>query len=135
MTVAIQPLVQAWDTLQTLVPVFTVRNEQQYDRASSVLHWLLDIVNDDETHPLYDLMDTLGTLVHSYEQSYYPMPNVVGIDVLKFLMDEHDLTPSDLPEIGSQVVVSDLLAGKCQLNVENIQSLSKRFGLSPATFI
>ncbi len=135
MTIAIQPLIRAWNALQTLVPVFTIRDEQQYDKASSTLHWLLDVVNDDETHPLYDLMDILGTLIHAYEESHYPMPDATGIDALKFLMDEHGLAPSDLPEIGDKVVVSDLLAGKRQLSVENIQSLSKRFGLSPATFI
>ncbi len=63
------------------------------------------------------------------------MPDATGIDVLKFLMDEHGLAPSDLPEIGDKAVVSDLIAGKRQLDVENIKSLSKRFGLSPATFI
>ena len=135
MTVAIQPLIRAWNALQTLVPVFTIRDEQQYDKASSTLHWLLDVVKDDETHPLYDLVDILGTLIHAYEESHYPMPDATGIDVLKFLMDEHGLAPSDLPEIGDKAVVSDLIAGKRQLDVENIKSLSKRFGLSPATFI
>ncbi len=135
MTVAIQPLIRAWNALQTLVPVFTIRDEQQYDKAVSTLHWLLDVVKDDETHPLYDLVDTLGTLIHAYEENHYPMPDATGIDVLKFLMDEHGLAPSDLPEIGDKAVVSDLLAGKRQLDVENIKSLSKRFGLSPATFI
>ncbi len=135
MTVAIQPLIRAWNALQTLVPVFTIRDEQQYDKASSTLHWLLDVVNDDETHPLCDLVDILGTLIHAYEENHYPMPDATGIDVLKFLMDEHGLAPSDLPEIGDKAVVSDLIAGKRQLDVENIKSLSKRFGLSPATFI
>jgi len=59
MTIATQPLAQAWSTLQSLVPVFPIRNEKQYERALDILNALLDKVNDDETHPLYDFLDTL----------------------------------------------------------------------------
>jgi len=62
-----------------------------------------------------------------YEESHYPMPDVAGIDVLKFLMDEHGLTLSDLPEIGSRVVISDLLAGKRQLDVEKYSKFIQAF--------
>jgi HTH-type transcriptional regulator/antitoxin HigA len=135
MTIATQPLTQAWGTLQTLIPVFPIRNERQYERALNTLSDLLDIVNDDESHPLYNLLDTLGVLVHAYEEGHYPAPQVSGIDVLRFLMNEHNLTPSDLPELGDASVVSELLAGERPLSVEHIRALSQRFGLSPATFI
>jgi HTH-type transcriptional regulator/antitoxin HigA len=81
------------------------------------------------------LLDILGMLIHNYEEMHYPVSPVTGIDVLKFIMEEHRLTPSDLPEIGDEKVVSELLAGKGELNVENIRALSKRFGISAATFI
>ena len=55
--------------------------------------------------------------------------------VLKFLMREHGLRQSDLPEIGSQGVVSEVLAGKRDLNARQIKRLAKRFGVSPAVFI
>ena len=135
MTMAIQPLIQAWDALQAIIPVFPIRNERQCERALNTLNRLLDIVNDDEAHPLYDLLDTLGVLVYAYEESHYPAPQVSGFGVLKFLMDEHSLTPADLPEIGDASVVSELLAGERLLSVEHIRALSQRFGLSPATFI
>ena len=50
-------------------------------------------------------------------------------------MDEHGLTQSDLPEIGSQGVVSEVLNRKCELNVRQIRALATRFGVSPAAFI
>ena len=49
-------------------------------------------------------------------------------------MEEHSLSQSDLPEIGSQGVVSEILNGKRKLNVRQIQGLAKRFQVSPATF-
>ncbi len=62
------------------------------------------------------------------------MMGITDIDVLKFLLEKHQLTPSDMPEIGNQDVLSELLAGKRELSVDHIRALSKRFGLSPATF-
>jgi len=84
---------------------------------------------------LYDLLDTLGVLIHAYEERHYPTPELTGIDVLKFLMDEHNLKTSDLAELGDARTVSELLTGERSLSVEHIRILSQRFGLAPATFI
>ena len=62
------------------------------------------------------------------------MPDCSGIDVLSYLMEEHSLSQSDLPEVGSQGVVSEILNGKRKLNVRQIEALAKRFKVSPATF-
>jgi antitoxin component HigA of HigAB toxin-antitoxin module len=56
------------------------------------------------------------------------------IDALIYLMEEHSLSQSDLPEIGSQGVVSEILNGKRKLNVRQIQLLAERFQVSTATF-
>jgi HTH-type transcriptional regulator/antitoxin HigA len=50
-------------------------------------------------------------------------------------MSEHDLRQTDLPEIGSQGVVSEVLTGKRELNTRQIKRLAKRFNVSPAVFI
>jgi HTH-type transcriptional regulator / antitoxin HigA len=50
-------------------------------------------------------------------------------------MEGHGLTQSDLPEIGSQGVVSEILRGKRELNVRQIRALAKRFHVSPGVFI
>jgi HTH-type transcriptional regulator/antitoxin HigA len=49
--------------------------------------------------------------------------------VLASLMDEHGLRQSDLPEIGSQGVVSEVLAGKRQLNLRQVRALAARFSV------
>ena len=50
-------------------------------------------------------------------------------------MKEHDLTQGNLPEVGSQGVVSEVLNGKRRLNVRQILALSHRFGVAPAVFL
>ena len=44
-------------------PVFTIRNEHEYELAVKRLNALLDEIGADETHPLYSLLDTLGTVI------------------------------------------------------------------------
>ena len=132
MTVIPHELQQHWTALRSLL---SIRNEHEYDCAVERLNHLLDEVGTDEQHPLYTLLDTLGTLLHAYEEQHHPMPECSGIDVLRFLMDEHGLSQSDLPEVGSQGVVSDILRGKRELNVRQIRALAKRFQVSPAVFI
>ena len=116
-------------------PLLSIRSEEDYDLAVERLNNLLDEVGTDESHPLYTLLDTLGTLIHAYEEQHYPMPECSGVDVLRFLMDEHGLTQSDLSEVGSQGVLSDILRGKRVLNVRQIRALAKRFQVSPAVFV
>ena len=125
-------LQQHWTAIS---PLLSLRNEQEYDGAVERLNRLLDEVGTDEQHPLYTLLDTLGTLIHAYEEENHPIPACSGVDVLRFLMEEHDLTQSDLPEIGSQGVVSEILQGKRELNVRQIRALAKRFHVSPGVFI
>ena len=75
------------------------------------------------------------TLVHAYEEQHHPMPGSTGAETLQFLMAEHQLTQSDLPEIGSQGVVSEILHGRRELNVRQVRALAKRFHVSPAVFV
>lgn len=56
-------------------------------------------------------------------------------EVLKSVMREHELRQSDLREIGTQGVVSEVLAGKRELNTRQIRKLAKRFEVSPAVFV
>jgi HTH-type transcriptional regulator/antitoxin HigA len=117
----------------SIYPLLSIRNEQEYDLAIERLDSLLDEIGTNEQHPLYGLLDTLGTLIYVYEE-YHPMPETSGIDTLQYFMEEHHLSPSDLPEIGPQDVVSKVLDGKLDLNVRQICALAKRFGVSPTVF-
>jgi HTH-type transcriptional regulator/antitoxin HigA len=119
------------DEIQThwvvIQPILSIRNEEEYEAAIERINALLDEVGTDETHPLYELLDTLGTMIRVYEEEHFPFPDVTGTDALRYLMEEHHLKQADLPEIGSQGVVSEILNGKRELNVRQIH-------VSPAVF-
>jgi len=132
MTLATNELQIHW---QNIAPLLTVRNEREYNAAVKRLNELLDEIGEDEKHPLYSLLDTLSTLIEAYEEEYYPIPESSGADVLRYLMEEHGLNQSSLPEIGSQGVVSEILNGKRELNVRQIRKLAERFKVSTAAFV
>ena len=109
MSVITPQLQRSWTQVSTLLKI---QNEQEYDEAVARLHSLIDEVGTDECHPLYSLLDTLGTVVHAWEEQHHSIPDLEGADPLRFLMEEHELTQSDLPEVGSQGVVSEILGGR-----------------------
>lgn len=55
--------------------------------------------------------------------------------MLRYLMKEHGLRQGDLPEVASQSVISEVLAGKRQLNVRHIRALSDSFGVPVDAFL
>ena len=55
--------------------MLTIRTERDYDRAIQQLNELLDEIGANERHPLYGLLDALGTLIHAYEGRHQPLPD------------------------------------------------------------
>ncbi|MBI5527940.1 MAG: transcriptional regulator [Deltaproteobacteria bacterium] len=121
--------------LRTAVPLGVLRTRKEYDHAVAVLDAILDEIGEDEKHPLAELAEAISIFVEKYEDEHADFPAANPPAVLKFLMREHGLRQSDLPEVGTQGVVSEVLAGKRELNTWQIRRLAKRFGVSPAVFI
>ena len=133
MNIQLKEIAKVWPDIQ---PIFSVpHNEKDYNKLVNLLDSLIDEVGDNEDHPLTSLMETIGTLIETYESQY--MEEIEGnpIDALNALIEEHGLKQSDLSGIGSQGVVSEILSGKRKLNVRQIKLLSTRFNVSPAVFI
>ena len=121
-----------WRVVQ---PLFSIRNEKEYDKAVATLNELIDEVGTDEKHSLYGLLDTLGTVIHAYEDEHHPIPECSGVEMLQFLMEEHQLEPSDLPELGTPDTVLAILEGESDLTVKHVHALALRFKVAPAVFV
>ena len=119
-----------------LAPVLTLpQSEDDHERQVAVLDEVLDAGGADEASVLATLAERIGDLVEAYEAARYPIPDARPVDVLAFLMEQHGLKQADLPEIGAQSVVSEVLGGKRLLNLRQVSALSKRFGISADAFI
>jgi len=121
--------------LRRQVPLGVIRSRAEYDRAVAALDAIIDEIGEDEAHPLADLAEALGVFIEAYDQTHYQTPAPSPREMLRFLMEQNGLNQSDLPEIGSQGVVSEILAGKRSLNVRQISRLAKRFHVSPGVFL
>ncbi|MDR2875400.1 MAG: transcriptional regulator [Methylobacillus sp.] len=124
-----------FQALSAFVPLHPIRTKAEYDKAVSVLNQLLDAGASDENHPLANLAETIGELIGDYDDAHYPLGEVSASAMLRFLMAQHDLKQSDLSEIGTQGVVSEILNDKRELNVRQIKALSVRFQVNPAVFL
>lgn len=121
--------------LRRQIPLGVIRSKAEYDRAVATLDTIIDEIGEDETHPLADLAEALSVFVEAYDKSHYQTPSPSPRAMLRFLMEQHDLGQSDLPEIGSQGVVSEILSGKRSVNVKQIARLAKRFNVSSSVFV
>lgn len=133
--IQVNHLLPAWETFRNATDIAPIRDEAHYQWMVATLQALLDEVGGDENHLAMGLVDIVGDLIEDYETAHHPLPATTGVQALKFLMEQHGLKQSDLPEIGSQEVVSEILAGKRDLNIRQVRALSERFGVSPATFV
>jgi HTH-type transcriptional regulator/antitoxin HigA len=133
MNTQLEKIAKIWPGVQNIFSV--PHNQKEYNRLVHILDSVIDEVGENESHPLASLMETIGSLIESYEVQNIPEIEGNPCDALKTLLEEHDLKQSDLPEIGSQGVISEILSGKRQFNVRQIKLLSNRFNVSPAVFM
>ncbi|RQV17446.1 transcriptional regulator [Burkholderia cenocepacia] len=131
----IEELAAHFEAISQKVPLHPINSDIEYDFAVRALNALLDAGAADEGHRLAPLADTLGDFISEYDEGYHQLPDASPAEVLKYLMLENDVRQADLPEIGSQGVVSEILSGKRELNVRQIAALGRRFNVNPVVFL
>lgn len=109
-------------------------NESENQRLIDLVHQLKAQIKIKKDSSTIELLNLLLDHIELYERQAYPLRPMQPMEVLSFLIEQHELTQSDLPEIGSQSHVSKVLHGKRQLTLEQIIALSKRFSVSPIVF-
>jgi HTH-type transcriptional regulator/antitoxin HigA len=127
-------IIKHWNYISSIVS--EPKNQQQYKTLLKQWEDLVDLVGDNENHELIGLLDIVSYFLEKYKQQNDLIEKqATGVDVLKFLMQTHDLRQMDLAEIGTQGVVSEILSGKRRLNLRQIKELAVRFKVTPATFM
>ena len=96
---------------------------------------VLDAGGADPHHPLALLAEYLGDRIAEWEADDAMPDAATGVEMLRHLMIEHGLRQSDLPEIGSQGVVSEVLTSRRELNLRQVRGLAQRFGVPDQWFM
>ena len=132
---SIDALIRRYQDLVEYIPLHPVRTVAEYDKAIAVMNGLLDAGGADQQSPLADMVNTLATLIAEYESNTHHFLAMKPEEILRFLMKQHQLTQADLPEVGSQGVVSEILRGKRALNLRQIKALAVRFQVPATVFL
>ena len=127
---------RAWQAFRADLGVGAIQTPKQYENMVALMSRLLDLIGENERHPLAGLLDLVGDLVSLYESREHAVPDAEPGEVLRLLMEQNGLTQADLrAELGGQPVVSAILNGKRQINARQAKALAGRFGISAAVFI
>ena len=129
----LENIASVWPSIKNIFSV--PHSEVEYENLVSLLDSLIDEVGENENHPLASLMESIGSLVEAYENNNLPDIHGTPVEALHYLMNEHNVKQSDLPEIGSQGVVSEDLKEKRGLNIRQMKELSVKFNVTPLVFI
>ncbi len=127
MTPTLQQAITHWTHV---APVLAPpRSASAYRRMVAALDAVLDAGGADESHPLASMADYMGELIRAYEDTHHPRAEMPVGAFLRELLKREGLRQSEVPEIGTQGMVSDVLRGRRQLTARQIAALAKRFSI------
>jgi len=107
-----------------------VRDAAHYGELLAFVDECFERFGSEEDHPVFALVGLVAERIREYESRVQPWPaSSTPASLLAFLMEQHGLRQSDLPEIGAQSVVSDVLTGKRSLNLRQTKALARRFSV------
>jgi HTH-type transcriptional regulator / antitoxin HigA len=117
------------------VPLRPIASEAELDRAIAMIDALLD--QNKRNRDEEDYLDVLSDLVEKYEDEHDPMPPVSGAEMLRFLIESKATSQTEVAaEAGiAESTMSEILAGKREMNRKHIEALARLFRVSPAVFM
>jgi HTH-type transcriptional regulator / antitoxin HigA len=96
---------------------------------------LLDEIRDDETHPLAEVLNYLSDQIKIYEAQQFLILEAPPREILRFLMDQHQLKQEDLPDCAPQSRISAILQGKRAISKEIAKRFARRFQVRADVFL
>lgn len=131
----IKGIQQSWVAFDRITHLRPIHNPAEYDRTVLLMNILLDVVGDDETHPLAGLLELVSDLVNGYDEEHYAIEASEPKEVLRYLINAKSLTQKDLEDVVPQGNLSAILSGKRKISATLAGKLAKAFKVSPAVFI
>jgi HTH-type transcriptional regulator/antitoxin HigA len=128
-------ILRAWMPFKELVGVTSVKSEEDYARAASLVDVLLDTIRDDASHQLSDVLHYLTVQMEAYEAAHVEIPEAEPRAVLHFLMEQHGLKQADLADCAPQSHISAILSGKRGIGKEAAKKFARRFHVATDVFL
>lgn len=94
------------------------------------------LIGTDEGTAEHDELHVLLDLAESYENRHYPFEPATPLQIVLGVMRDRDLKAKDLVSyFGAQPRVSEFLAGKRSLSIDQIRRLSEGLGIPAGALI
>ncbi len=104
-------------------PPRPIDNEEDLEMMQQVINRLLD--KPQLTAEEREYLNVLGALIYEYEENQEPIPDIYGLELLKFILEERNLQKQDLLSIfESKSTLDDILDGQQELTPVYIQKLA-----------
>jgi len=111
-----------------------IHNDTELDMYTDALFRLTSLESPSGSE--VEAIELLTLLVERCEQEHYAIPKGDPISVVRFLVEQQNLTQRDLiPQFGSESAVSMFMTGQRNLTLEQLRKLSARFKLPADIFI
>lgn len=105
-------------------PPRPIKNDEELMATQNRVNSILDkgILQPEDQ----EYLSVLGMLIYEYEENNEPIPKLEGVELLKALIEEDNLSPQDFLEIfESEKVVLDVLQGNRKITPSEKEKLSK----------
>ncbi|TRU45710.1 MAG: transcriptional regulator [Microcystis aeruginosa Ma_QC_Ch_20071001_S25] len=114
-------------------PPRPIHNEEDLEMMQEVINRLLD--KPQLTAEEREYLNVLGALIYEYEENQEPIPDIYGLELLKFILEERNIQKQDLLSIfESKSTLDDILDGLQELTPIYIQKLANFLNISPDLF-
>ena len=115
-------------------PPRPIDNEEDLEMMQEVINRLLD--KPQLTVEEREYLNVLGSLIYEYEENQEPIPDIYGLELLKFILEERNLQKQELLSIfESKSTLDDILDGQQDLTPVYIQKLANFLNISPDLFL
>jgi HTH-type transcriptional regulator/antitoxin HigA len=116
-------------------PLRPLRSDRDLERAEKIAGALA--IRDDLTDGERDYLDVLTDTIENYETTHYPVQEVSGVELLRFLLGEQDKSHAKVArELGiSPSTISEILSGKRDFGRNAIETFERYCSVSPAAFL
>lgn len=130
---ALERAVQHWNMVSPVID--TPKNQEDYETLLVNLKDAMTLVENRPNSPLASLIKAMTRAAKEYESTQILEQQGGALLALRYLIKLHGIKQSELKEVGSQGVVSEILSGKRTLTLRHVRELAKKFNVSPNVFI
>ena len=114
-------------------PPRPIHNEEDLEMMQEVINRLLD--KPQLTAEEREYLNVLGALIYEHEENQEPIPDIYGLELLKFILEERNLQKQDLLSIfEDQSILDDIFNRQREITDIHVQKLADFFNISPTLF-